>query len=167
MIKSYVSNQTFVLKTIAALSFLSLAAAFFAEAILLLEPCELCIYQRIPFAGAFIISAAALIRRRKTNIYALGAGAALFLGNAAIALYHSGVERKWWASAIEGCSIPTISDDPKTMLENIMSAPTGNCAEIPWADPIFGLSMANYNIALCGGLFMLCAACIYFARRTP
>jgi len=29
-------------------------------------------------------------------------------------------------------------------MEQIMSAQTSSCAEIPWVDPIFGLSMANY-----------------------
>src|SRR5690606_22429449 len=79
-----------------------------------------------------------------------------FLINSAIAFYHSGVEQKWWRSAVEGCAVPRLGDNPQSLLENILSAPTARCDEIPWADPILGLSMANYNVVLCLGMAALC-----------
>ena len=54
--------------------------------------------------------------------------------------------------------MPNFGETPQSMLENILSAPTGNCAEIPWQDPILGLSMANYNVILCLGI-----AVVFFA----
>lgn len=128
----------------------ALAAAFFAEAVLLLEPCILCIYQRYPFAIAAVLALLGLFfRKARFGLFILIA-LVLFV-NSGIATYHTGVEQKWWESAVEGCKV-TFDDpnsSPQTILENIMSAPTGHCDQIPWVDPVLGLSMANYNIPLC------------------
>lgn len=85
-----------------------------------------------------------------------------FLCNALLGFYHSGIERKWWPSFLEGCSIPSLGNDPEAILETIMNAPAVRCDEMPWVDPLLGLSMANYNTALslllsifCFGSFLL------------
>lgn len=135
----------------------------------------LCIYQRIPFLLALLFSVAGLIlckvKKDKKKSCALAglmaANALVFLINSGIATYHSGVERHWWKSAVEGCAVPYLGDEPQTILENILSAPTARCDEIPWADPLFGLSMANYNVALCLGLFAVCALGTYCIKRRP
>lgn len=158
-----VKNQKLVVLFIAGISLFSLVMALFAEAVLKLEPCMLCIYQRIPFLVALVVSLVALGIKRP--LWALVVSAAAFLINSGIAFYHSGVERHWWTSVIEGCAVPDFSGNPQSMLENILSAPTGNCAEIPWADPVFGLSMANYNVALCFGLFVLCVLSVAVCRK--
>ncbi len=148
-----------VLTGLVILSVFALLAAFASEAFLGLEPCILCIYQRWPYAIVAFIGLIALgVRRRVPALARLSVGLSglVFLANSAIALYHTGVEQKWWASEVEGCAVPDFSDEPQSILQNIMSAPTGNCAEIPWSDPLIGLSMANYNVALCFGLFALC-----------
>lgn len=157
-----------VLKGVAAVSVLALAAAFASEAFLGLEPCRLCIYQRWPYAIAAVAALIALAVRKKcakAPLAALSIGAAAFLANSAIALYHSGVERHWWKSAVEGCAVPNMGTEPQGILENILSAPTGRCDEIPWADPLLGLSMANYNVALGLGLFAVCAAALFLNFR--
>ncbi|MCC6598479.1 MAG: disulfide bond formation protein B [Alphaproteobacteria bacterium] len=148
-----------VLMLSAAISILALAAAFASEAFLGLEPCKLCIYQRWPYVLAAGIAFAGLIARGKypqLPAHALLLSAPVYLLNAGIAFYHSGVERHWWKSAIDGCVIPGFGKTEQSFLENILSAPAGRCDEIPWADPLLGLSMANYNIALCLALFALC-----------
>lgn len=148
-----------VLLLLTALSVFALAAAFSSEAFLGLEPCILCVYQRWPFAAAIGFGVIGLMLRKKKPVARamVALSGVTFLINSAIASYHTGVEQKWWASAVEGCTVPNFSDEPQSILENIMSAPTGNCAEIPWQDPLLGLSMANYNAMMCFGLFLLCA----------
>ena len=150
---------------IAGVSIFALAAALYSEVALGLEPCPLCIYQRVPFViGAVIGIIGLFLRQKPAVIKALSSLLGInFLVNAGIAFYHSGVERKWWASAVEGCAVnfdtlnaSGAANSTQSMLENILSAPTGNCAEIPWQDPILGLSMANYNVLLCAGLFIAC-----------
>ena len=153
---------------IAGVSLFSLTAALFSEVALGLEPCILCIYQRIPFVIGVLLGIAGLFLRNKPAALnaLIGFLGLTFLVNSGIALYHTGVEQKWWVSAVEGCSVPSFSDEPQSMLENILSAPTANCAEIPWQDPILGLSMANYNVLLCFGIFAACVLSVLM-RRTP
>lgn len=147
---------------IIVLCVLALAAAIASEIFWGLEPCVLCIYQRWGFVIAAIFAGIGLALHKKcakaAPVMALLSGLA-FLGNSAVAFYHTGVEQKWWVSAVEGCTIPNFGDlsaDNKSWIENLMSAPAKPCNVIAWQDPIFGLSMANYNIALCLGMFALC-----------
>lgn len=144
----------------------ALASAFSAEIFFALEPCRLCITQRYPFAiGAAGAVIGLLLRRREAKVHA--ALSALlsfnFLTNAGIAFYHSGVERKWWPSD-ELCRMQAVKEG-QSFIENILSAPMGRCDEIPWADPLLGLSMANYNVLLCLGLAALCALCAFAALK--
>lgn len=136
----------------------SLFAAFAAEVFFALEPCRLCIIQRYPFAIGAAGAAFGLILRRRGARFHAGLSGLLslnFLINAGIAFYHTGVERKWWPSD-ELCRLPP-AQGGQSFIENILSAPMGRCDEIPWADPLLGLSMANYNVILCLGLAVLCA----------
>lgn len=143
---------------IALLSVFALAAALYSEVALGLEPCILCIYQRFPFVIGAVFGVLGLILRGKPRamVALLNLTGLNFLINSGIALYHTGVEQKWWMSAVEGCAVPNFSDDPQSILENILSAPTARCDEIPWQDPLIGLSMANYNVILCFGIFAVC-----------
>ena len=112
-----------------------------------------------------MLGLAGLALRKKPAIAdsVLGVLAVNFMTNAGIAAYHTGLEQKWWASEVEGCNADfgnlgaeEAAPSTQSLLENILSAPTGNCAEIPWQDPILGLSMANYNVLLCFGIFAAC-----------
>lgn len=144
-----------ILIFIAAMSIAALAAAFASEAFLGLEPCRLCIYQRWPFAIGIPLSIIGLFLSFKRSI--LGVLSLNFLVNSGIAFYHTGVEQKWWVSAVEGCAV--IFPEPaegQSILDNIMSTPMAKCEDIPWQDPIIGLSMANYNIGFCFGLAVIC-----------
>lgn len=147
------SSPSAIFGLIAAISFSCLATAFIAEAVLLLEPCKLCIYQRYPYGIAILIGILGLIYKKDILIsrILLGICAILYLTNSGIAVYHTGVEQRWWISAVEGCTVnfETLDHGKQSMLDNIMSAPTGSCEDIPWSDPVLGLSMANYNIVLC------------------
>jgi len=157
-----------VLQGAVLVSALALSAAFASEAFLGLEPCPLCILQRWPYALVIVLGLIGLALRHKAPSLPrimVGLTGLTFLGNSGIALYHSGIERHWWASALEGCIVPNFGDTPKSILENIMSAPAGRCDEIPWADPILGLSMANDNVLLCFGLFILCAVSVWKSRN--
>lgn len=169
MIKKIFTQPLLSFGFIALISFISLATAFISEGFFGLEPCNLCIYQRYPFAIAIALG---LIGMGMRNNKTISCGLLVFLGlnfliNSGIAFYHSGVEQKWWKSALEGCAVPMFDDNNgKTLLENLMSAPMASCSDIQWQDPIFGLSMANYNIALCLGMFVFCMiSAVVIAKR--
>ena len=167
--KAVFSNPTLSFSLITFISFASLTAAFIAEGLLELEPCILCIYQRYPFAIGLLLGIIGLGLRKEKKVAAalLGICGINFLLNSLIAAYHTGVEQHWWKSAVEGCSVVFLDDSSsKSILENIMSAPMGDCSKIPWQDPILGLSMANYNIALCFGLFIFCIVSAVMVAKT-
>ena len=161
------SCRVTVLLFIGGISLFSLLAALASEAFFGLEPCIMCIYQRIPFAAVIILSIIGVIFRKHKGVSTgmIGLSGFAFLINSILALYHTGIEQKWWVSAVEGCKVTFENDSKQTMLENILSAPTGRCDEIPWSDPILNLSMANYNVILCFGLFALCAISLILIKK--
>lgn len=167
-LKKLLSCPVAMFAGIAGVSAFALAAALYSEVALGLEPCILCIYQRIPFVIGVIVGIVGLALRRNeglSNILIGGLGVN-FLVNAGIAFYHTGVEQKWWVSTVEGCAVPDFTDtSQQSILENILSAPTANCAEIPWEDPILGLSMANYNVLLGLGVFGVCVFSLILSRH--
>lgn len=151
-----------------AISVLSLGGAIASELFLGLEPCKLCIYQRWPFVIAIVIGIFGLIARKDKRA-AIGftvLGGLTFLANSVIAFYHTGVEQKWWVSAVEGCAVPNFDTGDQSWLENLMSAPSKPCDVIPWQDPLIGLSMANYNTLLCFGLFAACMIAAYRLKKS-
>jgi len=173
LIRTLLSCPVAMFCGIAGVSIFALVAALYSEVALGLEPCILCIYQRVPFAIGAVLGLVGLMLRNKPKTVdaILGLLGINFLVNSGIAFYHSGVEQQWWASSVEGCSASFEGlesvDTPastQTLLENIMSAPTGDCSKIPWQDPLLGLSMANYNVLLCLGIFAACALSIWIRK---
>lgn len=146
---------------IIALSIASLAAVFIGQYAFGLHPCHLCIYQRWPFAVAIALGLIGVISTQFARP-AIGLSALTFFVNAGIALFHSGVERKWWAG-LEGCSTPDMSGSIEELMARIQSTAVTRCDEIAWE--LFGLSLANYNMLLCAGAGILCVAYL-FKRRS-
>lgn len=165
---SALSHQRIPFFLFAAMSAFALSTASIAQYAYGLAPCVLCIYQRWPYG---IIIALALLGLCLTKTKPLAAKTTMglisltFAANAVIAFYHTGVERKWWPSFLEGCSIPKIEGNITDVLAQIQAAPLVRCDEIPWTDPVIGLSMANYNVVLC---LVLAVAALYttLSRRT-
>ncbi len=155
----FLTRKCAVFAVLGALSAAALGMAFIAQYQYGLEPCVLCIYQRIPFAiiiGLCLIGALAVLRGKSRTAGTLMALTGLtFLTNSVIAFYHTGVERKWWASFLEGCHIPEIKGNITDVLAQIESTPPARCDEIPWTDPLIGLSMANYNVLFCGAFALV------------
>lgn len=140
------------------MAFISAAAlgmAFMSQYVFGLEPCILCIYQRWPYGiiiALGIIGFAMSYKCDKGVAGIMGLIGMTFVMNSVIAFYHTGVELKWWPSHLEGCAVPDLGDDPDNILKMLEQSEAVRCDEIPWADPILGLSMANYNVMFCLGL---------------
>lgn len=150
------------------ISAFSLASAYIAQYGFGLQPCILCLYQRAPFAIAVILGilCAAFGKYGRKSPAALTAAFSglVFLAGSVIAAYHSGVERHWWKSMFESCAGLSVEGDAGSLLARIEQASIARCDEIPWADPILGLSMANYNAAMSFGLFAVCLAAAWLIR---
>ena len=100
----------------------------------------------------------------KSAKFFLGLISITFLANSVIAAYHTGVERKWWPSFLEGCTIPKMEGNITDVLAQIEASPIVRCDEIPWTDPFLGLSMANYNVLFCLVLAIAAAMACYRAK---
>jgi disulfide bond formation protein DsbB len=116
------------------------------------DPCILCLWQRGPFVAGGLLALLALAWKPygKQSCIILGVIVFVFLINAGIAAFHTGVERHWWLGTT-GCTVtPLHAKTPDSILQELLSTPVAHCDEISWT--LFGLSMANYNIPFSLGL---------------
>ena len=172
-IRKILSCPAVVFGGIFAVSVFSLAAALTAQFVFDLEPCVLCLYQRMPFLLAAVLALVGLALRGRAVRAMVALCGLVFAVNAVIAFYHVGVEQQWWVSAVEGCAVPSgfLEGDgaPASFLDELMKAPAVPCTQVAWVDPVFGMSMAFYNILLCGGMAVVCAlsAALLIKRPLP
>jgi disulfide bond formation protein DsbB len=135
-----------------------LAGAWGFELIGGLIPCEMCWWQRWALlAVAFLAFDALLLGQMQARqgrsgavlglVARLSAWLALLAmaGNAGLALFHVGVEQKWW-QGLTRCTAPPLAGDMKTMMADILAQPLVRCDAIPWQ--MFGISMAGWNFLI-------------------
>ncbi len=144
---------------IAALAFATLAGAW-AFQWAGHPPCDLCLLQRYAYyAGAplaLLIAAGATARSPRAAVTAgFALLTAMFLYNAGLAVYHSGVEAKYWAgpTACTGGALAPTGDDLLKQLETVKVV---RCDEVSLR--VFGLSLANWNIFISAALAALAVA---------
>lgn len=126
-------------------------------------PCKLCHWQRYAHIAVAAVALLALLGpRRLAGPLTLAATAALMV-SAGIALFHVGVEWKWWPGPAECSSSALLGLDPKEAARRLLETPIVRCDEIPWS--LLGISMAGYNFifSLAGALIV--AAGTMRARR--
>lgn len=140
-----------------------IGAARGMEVIFHLIPCELCLTQRgVYWMAACLATLGLLISRPSTSIkfsrIVCWVLAIIFLIQAALAAYHTGVEWKWWPgpSACTSGGAHVTSADITAYLAGAHHLV--RCDEPDWR--FLGLSLAGWNVPL--GL-SLCAASIFFA----
>ena len=169
-IKKILSCPVCVLALILLASIIALAGALTAQFVLDLEPCILCLYQRIPFVVIILLSLIGLAFKpaRKPIIVLCGLA---FFANSGMAFYHHGVEQHWWVSAFEACAVPDdfLKPAADTSTEGLLSAllktPSVPCSQIPWIDPLFRQSMAFWNILFCAGMSLVCGLFFILRRK--
>jgi len=142
----------------------ALGAAYTAQYGFDLEPCILCLYQRIPYAVAGVLALAAILMPRGTGrVILAGACAPIFLIGAGLAFYHVGVEQHWWVS-VAGCGGSIASFSSASDLQaGLLAPPVKPCDAVDWT--LFGLSMAVYNTA--ASLVLAVATAYGVSRMRP
>lgn len=133
-------------------SLAALAAALAMQYLGGLAPCPLCLWQRYAYGGVIAFGLLAWVL--PTRATALAAALAPF-GVAGLALFHVGVEQKWW-KGLSGCSSPAL--EAGMSLEDftaaILDGATTPCDQVPWS--LFGISIAGYNGLYALALGMTC-----------
>ena len=124
-----------------------LGIALGTEIFLGLVPCELCIYQRIPFLIVAVCGAIGFLST-SFNIkhICIAITALAFLAGSVIAFYHVGAERQWWSST-ELCGGKLVHvTETDSLIQALSTRQKPACSNIYWS--FLGLSMATYNLFL-------------------
>lgn len=155
-----------LLLAILVISLGALGAAFAGQYLFGLEPCVLCLYQRVPWAAAALISALALGGwAGRLRLLAIALCAATFAAGGALAFYHVGVEQHWWGS-VAGCAGEAVTDLTLDDLRpEALATGLKPCDRVDWR--LFGLSLAGYNVIASALLSAGCLAALALIGRKP
>ena len=134
-------------------SILSLSFALFLEYVLNYKPCQLCLYQRIPYLLILIFSFVGFFFPK--NIYWLYTVMIFFISSTIISGYHSGIEFGLLNES-SSCASNLIENLDKTKLLESLNNSMPNCKDIEFK--LFGLSLATINFLISFALSFL----IYF-----
>lgn len=112
-----------------------------------LNPCILCLYERIPYVTAGLTALAMALlptspRLRRFGLLLIGLS---FAANSALGFYHVGVEQHWWTNP--GCTggpltSVSLADMQSALLKPVRPA----CDDVQWS--LFGITLAGYNLLL-------------------
>ena len=141
---SYIAKDRLVILTTLGAGLAALGIAWTSQYGFDLFPCELCLYQRLPYMGVVVLSLLALMPAvdRPSRRLAVQVCGLLFATTAAIAAYHVGVEQGWWQSSCAPSGAQNFSVDD---VFSVLQQPgTPACDEVPFT--LFGISMAGYNV---------------------
>lgn len=147
------------LVVVAVVGIASLAVAFVAQYVFGVQPCVLCLWQRLPYALCVAVGLAGappFLRRWRGALLLLCA--LLLLIEVGIAFFHVGVEQHWWLGTAE-CSLqPTAAMDSGSLREALLATPVVRCDEVTWT--FLGLSMASWNVPFA---LLMCCYALYVA----
>ena len=138
------------------LSFFSLAAAFYIEYILGFKPCILCLYQRIPYAIALLISLTFFfVGNRNILLIILGL---TFFGGILLSGYHVSIE-KGFIEPIFSCTGENIEALEKEEILKSLNNIKPDCKDVDFS--IFGISLATLNFIIS---FVLTIVIVYIFK---
>jgi disulfide bond formation protein DsbB len=128
-----------------------------------LAPCELCLKERWPWAAAIAIAAVATLggSRRALPRVALLLNA-VFVAGSALAFYHVGVERHWFAGPI-ACTAPAgTADTLEALRAQLLHQLPVRCDQPAWS--LWGISLAGWNLVASLAMAGICFAVFWQFR---
>ena len=142
-----------LLAALALFSAFMLGSALIGQYGFSLYPCDLCIYQRYPYAAIVAIGLAGwfFVKSRVLLLWLVALCALLLFADAGIAFYHTGVEYGWFKGP-DACSNTGGEMTIEEMRAAIMAAPLVTCDQA--MAYIFGLSMAAWNAMMAFAAFV-------------
>ncbi len=155
-------NQEIDLVLVFLLCALAYAFAKVSESVWSLTPCILCKAQQILFAGGFLGGGLLLINTKKPPfpayrwflilVFVLMLGLSLYQ-----TLLELGLVREY-----EFCKITLIKKGPD-QLKQVLNSLAPSCKTVQWR--LFGLSMANWNVFLSGGVLLLLSRIVTLPKK--
>ena len=138
------------------LSFFSLAAAFYIEYMLGFKPCILCVYQRIPYAIALLISLTVFfVGNRNILLIILGL---TFLAGILLSGYHVSIE-KGIIEPLFSCTGENIKALEKEEILKSLNNIQPDCRDVDFS--IYGVSLATLNFIIS---FVLTIVIVYIFK---
>jgi len=120
----------------------SLIAAFIIEYVLGHQPCQLCIYERIPYILSIFLILKILFFKRNIKITLLLLSLTFFF-SAILAFYHFGIEQGFFVEST-ACKSKNFSETPsKEMLLEQLKQNNISCKDVSFK--FLGLSLASIN----------------------
>ena len=137
-------------------SFFSLAVALYVEYVLGFKPCILCIYQRIPYAIALLVSLIAFFNgNKKTLLVILGL---TFVASFLLSGYHVVIE-KGIIEPIFSCTGDNINTLEKEEILKSLNNIQPDCRDVDFS--LFGISLATLNFIIS---FVLTIVIVYIFK---
>jgi disulfide bond formation protein DsbB len=129
-----------------------------------LAPCELCLAQRWPWAAAIAISLISILfaNRPALSWVALLLTAVFAIGSA-LAFYHVGVEKHWFAGPEACTGTATAADSVEALKARILGQMPVRCDEPAWS--LWGISLAGWNLLASIVMTGACLAAFVQLRR--
>ena len=151
-------RKKLLIKIIFLVSILALVSAFFIEYVLGHQPCNLCIFERIPYLLAIIIILFNLKFNQFEKFFILLL-VIVFLFGTILSLYHLSIEQGFIQESLvcdlkSGSNLLSKEEILKQLQEKDIS-----CKDVTFK--IFGLSLTSYNI-LISLLISINAGKVYF-----
>ena len=134
-------NQKFLFFLLLFLS-LILISAYIIEYMLGHVPCELCIYQRIPYFISVILIAKIIFFKKYEKIILLILFL-VFISSAALAFYHFGIEQGFFDESLVCAAEDQLKINSKEELLEKLKQNTISCKDISFK--VLGLSLATFN----------------------
>ena len=151
-------SKTITFKLIFLISIIALASAFFIEYILGHQPCNLCIFERIPYLLALIII---VLNYKFINLekYFILSLILIFFAATILSLYHLGIEQGFIEESLV-CDLTNGSNllSKEEILKQLQQKNV-SCQDVTFK--IFGLSLTSYNIII-SLIISIITAKIYF-----
>ena len=143
MFGMYTSYNRLIMGTLLILSLIILLVAFTAELVFGIQPCLLCVYQRIPYFAVILFIVIAFNVETADFAGILKAIGIIFLISALLALYHNGIQQGWWELKIGCSSMHGIPKNFESFQASLLTSMPERCDSVNWK--LFGMSMTVYN----------------------
>ena len=152
------NNKNLLIKLIFLVSIIALVSAFFVEYILGHQPCNLCIFERVPYLLAIIIILFSFKLNQFEKFFILLL-TIVFLVGTILSIYHLGIEQGFIQESLV-CDLKSSSNllSKEEILKQLQEKNV-SCKDVTFK--IFGLSLTSYNI-LISLLFSIGVGKIYF-----
>lgn len=149
---------------VAAVGAATILGAYYFQFVMGLAPCPLCLEQRIAYYVSIPLAVAVAIaagRGAPRGLVAAGLVviALAMLLNSGLALFHAGVEWKWWPGPQECSGTPDVLAPSGDLLSDLEKGRIAvvRCDEAAWRDPFGLLSLAGYNVLISLALAVVAA----------